>query len=210
VEWTPEYIAWLFDGVEVRRSTGTQVTDCQSKEMSFRFNLWISDASGWAGDFNPTILPVYQFVNWMKYSKYTPGSGVNGTNFTPEWQDDFNTFNASRWAKGNWTFDGNLVDFSPNNIVVKNGYCIICLTKAGQTGFTGDIPEDQVTSTVNPKAVTGMKISPIKYPSLGESFLLSLDGRLVSQKSKFSDMANSGMWITRKDNTIIQKSKMHQ
>jgi endo-1,3-1,4-beta-glycanase ExoK len=33
-EWPPDYIAWFFDGVEVRRTTGAQVTDCQQKDMS--------------------------------------------------------------------------------------------------------------------------------------------------------------------------------
>ena len=82
LEWTPDSIAWFFDGEEVRRSTDAQVTDCQLKEMSYRFNLWISDAPSWAGQFNPSILPVYPYINWIKYSKYTPGSGPNGTNFT--------------------------------------------------------------------------------------------------------------------------------
>lgn len=204
VEWTPNYIAWFFDGVEVRRSTGKQVTDCSVKEMSYRFNLWISNEPAWVGTFDPSILPVYQYINWMKYSKYTPGSGVNGTDFTPDWEDNFDTFNTSRWAKGDWTFDGNLVDFSPNNLVVKNGYCIICLTKVGQTGFSGEVPVDQGTSIGNFKNETGMKISPIKYPNLGESFLISLDGRMISQKSALSN-PNSGMWITKSNNAFSQK-----
>ena len=48
VEWTPDYIAWFFDGEEVRRSTGAQVTDCRVKEMSYRFNAWVSDVPSWA------------------------------------------------------------------------------------------------------------------------------------------------------------------
>jgi endo-1,3-1,4-beta-glycanase ExoK len=208
VAWTPDYIAWLFDGVEVRRSTGSQVTACQVKEMTFRFNAWISSASDWVGQFDPSILPVYQFINGVKYSKYTPGSGGNGTDFTPEWQDNFDTFDSNRWAKGDWTFDGNLVDFSQNNIVVKDGYCIICLTKTGKTGFSGEVPQDQNTSISNHKTETGMKIPPVGYPNPGESFLVSLDGRSVSLKSTFSDRVNSGIWITKEKNTIMQKIKI--
>jgi endo-1,3-1,4-beta-glycanase ExoK len=205
VEWTPDYMAWFFDGVEVRRSTGKQVTDCQVKEMSYRFNLWISSEPAWVGSFDPSILPVYQYVNWMKYSKYTPGSGVNGTNFTPDWEDNFDTFNTSRWAKGDWTFDGNLVDFSPNNIVVKNGYCVICLTKANQTGFSGEVPVDQGTSIGNSKKEMSMKIYPAKSNDLSKYYLLSLDGRLLSQKSTFSNNLNSGMWISNLNSTSAQK-----
>ena len=170
IEWTPDYIAWLFDGVEIRRTTGAQVTACQPKEMSYRFNLWISSAASWAGQFNASVLPVYQFINWVRYSKYTPGSGTNGADFTPEWQDDFDTLSSSRWAKGDWTFDGSLVDFSPDNIVASDGYCIICLTKAGATGFSGTVPKDQSTSIDNRKSDAGWRIPSIGYRNPAESF----------------------------------------
>jgi len=148
LEWTPDYIAWFFDGKEVRRDTKTQqVTDCQSKTQSYRMNLWISDVAEWVGSFNEGILPVYQFINWMSYSEYSPGNGPNGSNFKLKWKDDFDSFNSSRWGKGDWTFDGNLVDFAPENIVVKDGYCILCLTKSSQKGFNGSVPKDNATET---------------------------------------------------------------
>ncbi|NLD91827.1 MAG: family 16 glycosylhydrolase [Fibrobacter sp.] len=147
VEWTPDYIAWFFDGQEIRRTTGQQVTDCQTKNMSYRFNLWISDVPEWVGAFNESILPVYQYINWMTYSEYTPGRGPNGSNFTQKWRDDFDSFNSSRWGKGDWTFDGNLVDFHADNIVMRDGYCILCLTKSSQKGFNGTIPKDNTSHT---------------------------------------------------------------
>jgi endo-1,3-1,4-beta-glycanase ExoK len=208
VEWTPNYIVWRFDGTEIRRTTGSQVTACQVKDMTFRFNAWISSNSGWVGQFNPSILPVYQFLNWVKFSKYTPGSGTNGTDFTPEWQDDFDSFNSSRWSKGDWTFDANLVDFSPNNIVAKDGYCIICLTRAGATGFSGNVPQDQVTSTIDRWPATGLSTTSLKYPSLSESFMTTLDGRLVSRKSECFNRFNSALLITKENNTIMQKIKL--
>lgn len=148
LEWTPDYIAWYFDGQEVRRDTKTQqVTDCQSKNQSYRMNLWISDQPAWVGQFNESILPVYQFINWMSYSEYTPGKGPNGSNFTLKWKDDFNSFDTQRWGAGDWTFDGNLVDFAKENIVVKDGYCILCLTKSSQKGFNGTVPKDNAVPT---------------------------------------------------------------
>jgi endo-1,3-1,4-beta-glycanase ExoK len=205
VEWTPDYIAWLFDGTEIRHTTGAQVTACQPKEMSYRFNLWISDVVSWAGQFNASILPVYQFINWIRYSKYTPGAGTNGADFTPEWQDDFDTFNSSRWAKGDWTFDGNLVDFSQNNIVVKDGYCIICLTKSGATGFSGDVPHDQGTSTIDRRPATGLGIPSAQYSNLRGSFIVTLDGRLVSRNSECFNGFNSALLIAKENNTIMRK-----
>lgn len=204
VEWTPDYIAWFFNGKEVRRSTGSQVTDCQQKAMSYRFNLWISDVPSWVGSFDPAILPVYQYINWMSYAKYTPGAGVNGTDFTPEWRDDFDSFNTTRWGKGDWTFDGNLVDFSTENIVVKEGYCIICLTAATAKGFSGTVPKDLETSIVPEK--------PAALPVIGSSstrhlpaFSVSLDGRLVAQKTIPLLQSSPGMLITTGKNSATPK-----
>jgi endo-1,3-1,4-beta-glycanase ExoK len=208
IEWTPNYIVWRFDGTETRRTTGSQVNACQDKDMTYRFNAWISSSADWVGQFNPSILPVYQFINWIKYSKYTPGSGTNGTDFTPEWQDDFDSFNSSRWSKGNWTFDGNLVDFSPNNIVVKDGYCIICLTRADATGFSGNVAQDQGTSTIDRRPATGLSTTSMKYSNLSGSFMVTLDGRLVPWKSECFNRFNSALLITKENNTVMQKIKL--
>ncbi|NLE02196.1 MAG: family 16 glycosylhydrolase, partial [Fibrobacter sp.] len=97
IEWTPDYIAWFFDSKEVRRATGQQVIECREKMQSYRFNLWITSNSNWAGAFNPSVLPVYQYINWVKYSSYTPGQGPNGSNFTFAWQDNFDRFDSQRW-----------------------------------------------------------------------------------------------------------------
>ena len=73
-EWTPEYIAWLVDGAEIRRDTGegaTAYAENATGGMQFRFNIWPGDAS-FGGDFSEGILPVYQYVAWAQYSEYTP------------------------------------------------------------------------------------------------------------------------------------------
>jgi len=202
LEWTPDYIAWFFDGREVRRSTGPQITECQLKEMSYRFNLWISDAPAWAGQFNQSILPVYQYINWIKYSKYTKGSGPDGTDFTPDWQDDFNSFDTKRWAKGDWTFDGNLVDFTGDNIVVRDGYCIICLTDNNNTGFSGKVPEDKGTSIKNNKQRIKKPFST-GYSNPAGSYLLTLDGRLLPFNLNLNDRSQNGVWIKREKDVFL-------
>jgi hypothetical protein len=155
LEWTPDYIAWYFDGKELRKTTGQQVIDCREKEQSYRMNAWISDVPEWVGAFNPSILPVYQIVNWIKFYKYTPSNPVNGSPFTLSWIDHFTTFNSTRWGKANWTFDGNMVDFLPANVVCKNGYLILCITDSVKTGFTGTlVPDPQDQSSVIPTANT--------------------------------------------------------
>ncbi|MFW5959791.1 MAG: family 16 glycosylhydrolase [Chitinivibrionales bacterium] len=162
VEWTPDYIAWYVDGNEVRRSSGSQVEACTEKSMTYRFNHWISSSTGWTGEFSPENLPAYQYINWIEFYEYTPGEGEDGGDFSFSWRDDFDTFDDSRWGKGDWTFDENLVDFIPENIVVQDGKCIICLTDSTNTGFTGQVMED--ASSIRPSMKEGT--SPSGDPAL--------------------------------------------
>lgn len=143
LEWTPSYVAWYLDGKEMRKTTGGQVTELTNPQ-SFRFNLWAANITSWVGTFDTQVLPVYQFVNWIKYSAYTPGTGDNGTNFTLNWQDDFNSFNTARWGKADWTFGENLADFDPANVVVKDGYIVLVLSKSPAAGFNGVVPKDDL------------------------------------------------------------------
>jgi hypothetical protein len=135
IEWTPSAVVWLMDGVEVRRTTGGQADQLTSLH-NFRFNLWASDVSSWAGAFDAAALPSSQYVNWIRYYRYDAGA------FVLDWSDDFDTFDTGRWGKANWTFDGNLVDFDPNNAVVRDGMLVLCLTAEGQGGCAGDVPPD--------------------------------------------------------------------
>ena len=145
LEWTPEYIAWYLDGIQVRKTTGDQVSKCNAP-MSYRLNTWAALDGNWVGDFIETSLPLNQFIDWLSYSAYTPGKGDKGSDFTALWKDDFNTFNSSRWGRANWTFDENLVDFEPNNINVKEGKLILSLTNVSATGFSGKVPKGGCSS----------------------------------------------------------------
>jgi len=135
IDWTPDYVSWSFDDTEVRRTEGGQATTL-THAHSLRFNVWSSESTGWAGELDESALPAYQFVNWIRYYSYENGQ------FVLDWTDDFNTFDTSRWAKGNWSFDGNRVDFDPTNAVVQDGTLVLAITKEGATGFTGTVPTD--------------------------------------------------------------------
>lgn len=135
LEWTPDYVAWKLNGREVRRVEGGQVADLKNPQ-SLRFNLWAANIVEWVGEFDTSVLPVYQFVNWISYSRYENGQ------FVHEWTDEFNNLDMSRWSKANWTFAENLVDFDPNNVLVRDGTLILALTHQGQTGFNGTVPVD--------------------------------------------------------------------
>ncbi len=136
LDWTPDSIVYRIDGQTVRKNLGSeaQVKDLSDMPETYRMNLWASTTAAWAGALDPEMLPVTQTVNWIAYSSYTPGQGPNGSNFTPKWTDDFNSLDTQRWSRGNWTFDGNMADFSPNNALVSGGYLMLVLSKKGWTG----------------------------------------------------------------------------
>jgi endo-1,3-1,4-beta-glycanase ExoK len=147
LEWTPDSVVWELNGNVIRVMKTSQVQDLQNPQ-SYRFNLWAAGDAGWVGAFDPNILPVYQVVNWIQYSEYTPGSGDNGSNFTFAWRDDFNDLDTGRWGLADWTFAENITDFDPANVIVRDGMLILALTREGQTGFTGQVPaDDEETST---------------------------------------------------------------
>jgi endo-1,3-1,4-beta-glycanase ExoK len=139
LEWTPDSVSWFFDGEMVRKTEGGQASQV-TNAASLRFNAWASNSAGWAGALDEAALPAYQFVNWIKYYRYENGQ------FVLDWTDEFDSFDSSRWAKANWTFDGNLVDFDPANAVVQDGTLILAITKEGATGFSGTVPVDDGTS----------------------------------------------------------------
>src|SRR5450432_4233456 len=82
-EWTPDAIAWLVDGVELRRETGATAStfaDNATAGMQIHFNVWPGNAS-FGGNFSPSTLPVHEYVDWVQFSKYAGGT------FTVDWRD---------------------------------------------------------------------------------------------------------------------------
>jgi endo-1,3-1,4-beta-glycanase ExoK len=139
LEWTPDYIAWFFDGTEVRRITDKTILSQLTNPQTARFNLWASDSQEWAGTWDGSLLPVYQFVDYFEYKTYNTKSRI----FEAGWRDDFDKLDISRWGKANWTFDTNRVDFVPENVLVKNGILVLALTHENATGYSGTTPTDK-------------------------------------------------------------------
>ena len=135
IDWTPEYVSWSVDGVEVRRTKGGQAA-ALTHAHTLRFNVWSSESTGWVGALDESALPAYQFVNWIRYYRYENGQ------FVLDWTEDFDTLDPNRWSRGFWSFDGNRVDFDPDNAVVQDGTLILAITKEGATGFAGSVPSD--------------------------------------------------------------------
>lgn len=174
IEWTPNYVRWTVDGVEVRKTVKGQ-NDSKNQvanligPQGLRFNLWISSDPGWVGNLNPNELPRFQYINWVKAYKYTPGSGPDGSDFTLDWTDNFDSFDGNHWGKGNWTFDKNLVDFNPNNIFIKNGMLVLALTKKGEAIPDVAVPQDTEGNLSSNSNNPGMSSSSQSQYNPGQS-----------------------------------------
>lgn len=138
-EWTPDYIAWFIDGTEIRREIGdVALAYAQNAPdgMQIRFNIWPGDDS-FGGTFDPAVLPVHEYVNWVQYSSFTDGQ------FQLEWREDFaGTSVPSGWAKGSWDSPKGLSTHDPANANVVNGYLVLSLTADEATGSAGAAPSD--------------------------------------------------------------------
>ena len=147
IEWTPKYVRWTVDGKEVRKTVTDennikdQVANLKGTQ-GLRFNLWSSESAEWVGEFDESALPLFQFINWVKVYKYTPGTGEGGGDFTLDWTDNFDYFDGNRWGKVMGTFVGNRVFFTDKNVYTQDGMLILALTRKGQEFFSGAVPKD--------------------------------------------------------------------
>lgn len=189
LEWTPDYVAWYLDGVEVRRITGTSTVTSLTKPQSLRFNIWSSTAESWVGTFDDSQLPVYQFVSYMDYKAYN----IATKTFEGGWRDDFNSFDSNRWGKANWTFDENRVDFAPENVVIKDGILVLALTKENAIGFTGTVPADTTSSSsaTSSTASSAASVSSSSATSSSSTSVSSSSSVLSSSSSSLSSQAAS-------------------
>lgn len=151
IEWTPAYVAWFIDGEEVHRQSGSHIAQLIHPQK-IMMNIWPPDYPSWVGAFDPAILPVFAYYDWVRYYKYDPLNGNYGTNnqFTQMWTDDFPSWDQTRWGKATHTFGGNNSDFVHENIAFYNGNMILCLTEPDDTGFDAAFPPlDQIIHLYN-------------------------------------------------------------
>lgn len=138
MEWTPTALSFYVDGKLVRRETDpvtySKLLDpARAEPMNLRISLWAGDF-GWSGAFDETMVPASVDVNWAQVSTYTPGTGPDGSDFTPLWKDDFNSIDYSRWYFANWTFEFAVNDYTPGGARTDNGYLQLKLTHWSEEG----------------------------------------------------------------------------
>jgi len=140
-EWTPDYVAWFVNGEEIYRQTGAHIQTL-TYGQKLMMNIWAAVWEPWVGEWNPAILPVFAWYDWVAYYAYTPGEGDSGTNnnFQLEWRDEFDEWDEERWEKASHTWSGNRVDMSPDNAIFRDGYLVLAITDAAATGFVDNKP----------------------------------------------------------------------
>jgi len=155
-EWTPSYISFQVDGMEVRRETGTTAqafAQNATQGMQMHFNVWPGDAS-FGGNFSPSILPVHEYISWIRYSSYS-----NGT-FSTAWTESFDAATApSGWVTGNWASPKGNSTHTPANVNFIDGIAILSLTNDNATGFTGTPPADTASGGSNSNGAGGSTAS---------------------------------------------------
>jgi len=132
--WTPEYISWEIDSVEVRRDVvgmAKAQVEFMTLQQSLRFNLWASKSAGWTGKFTGAELkdgPVAQEIDYVRVYSYDTATKT----FTEAWTDNFDgdALDSKRWSKGNWEMEK--VTLSKNNVVVENGVCKLLLSRVAK------------------------------------------------------------------------------
>jgi MYXO-CTERM domain-containing protein len=136
-EWTADYIAWFFDGMEVRRETGeTAAAFAQNASggMQVHFNIWPGDST-FGGVLNPSTLPVHQYIDWIQFSSYANGA------FTFAWREDFSAATLpTGWLTGDWGSPKGLSTHDALNVNFLNGCAVLSMTADNATGPAGAMP----------------------------------------------------------------------
>jgi hypothetical protein len=154
MEWTPEHLAFYVDGELVRIETDAEeyeklLSPDAAEAAQLRVSLWAGD-TGWSGRFDESAVPAATFVNWIQTFSYTPGSGPDGSDFSPLWRDDFGgsgSPDGSRWWAANWTFDYAVNDYVGQNARVQDGALVLVFTDEGGVGQFPSVPVDAGSSS---------------------------------------------------------------
>ena len=121
--WTPDYIAWSIDNMEVRRvRTDDPSVKHMTKGQSVMMNFWTPTFESWGNGFDAADMPWY--VRYDYVETYTWNTETKGFDF--HWRDDFGTWDAQRWHKSdNTTFDANSTTFRASQAYIEDHHLVL-------------------------------------------------------------------------------------
>ena len=110
----------------VRRTEDTPDVKFLTKAQTLMMNFWTPTFSGWGDDLDDSDMPWYTRYDYVKVEKYNTETGE----FEEHWQDDFDSFDQTRWYKSeDWTFGGNSTTFWWSQVSVENGALVLKMEK---------------------------------------------------------------------------------
>jgi len=213
-EWTPEYVAWFIDGVEVLKQTGAHIQTL-TLPQKIMMNIWNPAFENWAGVFNPDALPAFAYYDWVSYYAYTPGSGSYGTgnNFLHDWTDNFDDWDTTRWDKATHTFNGNNCDFIHENAVFEDGNLILCLTNNTNIGYVDLQPPTLEWARASTDNKVLVKFSEELDPASAENISnyiiqgVTINSAALHQDLKSVELSVSGLIIPSTKSLVVMSMK---
>ncbi len=124
-EWTPTYIAWFVDSVEVYRDSGAHIKRLKQKQK-IMMNYWVANIPAWVGEVDKTSLTKGSVTRYDQFSYYAYEEGV----FKLAWKDDFNGINESKWTTATHSFEENLCQFDPSMVQASDGNLLLMIKPA--------------------------------------------------------------------------------
>ena len=212
-EWTPEYVAWFIDGVEVLKQTGAHIQTL-TLPQKIMMNIWNPAYESWAGILIPESLPAFAYYDWVSYYSYSPGSGSYGTgnNFLHDWTDNFDSWDTTRWDKATHTFNGNNCDFIHENAVFEDGKLILCLTNNTNIGYVDLQPPTLVwaRASTNKVLVTfSEELDPATAENTSNYIIqgVTINSAALQQDLKSVELSVSGLIIPSTKSLVVMSMK---
>lgn len=208
-EWTPSYVAWFIDGVEVYKQTAAHIQTL-NKAQKIMMNIWNPSYTNWVGQWSPDVLPAFAYYDWVKYYTYSPGTGNYGTdnNFTFSWGDEFDYFNTARWEKGTHTWIGNGCDFVVENAVFRDSKMILCLTDQFNLGYTDvTAPKFIAAKVQNNKVIASFteELDPVTAQNTANFIVVgaAVETALLRPDKKSVELTVSGWDFVSQKNLLV-------
>ena len=212
-EWTPEYVAWFIDGIEVLKQTGAHIQTL-TLPQKIMMNIWNPAYESWAGILIPESLPAFAYYDWVSYYAYSPGSGSYGTgnNFLHDWTDNFDSWDTTRWDKATHTFNGNNCDFIHENAVFEDGKLILCLTNNTNIGYVDLQPPTLVwaRASTNKVLVTfSEELDPATAENTSNYIIqgVTINSAALQQDLKSVELSVSGLIIPSTKSLVVMSMK---
>ena len=98
--------------------------------FNLMMNFWTPTIAGWGDDFNDADMPWYTRYDYVKVETYNRAT----REFELHWEDDFDSFDESRWLKSDdKSFDDNSSTFYASQVYVENGALVLKMDKASES-----------------------------------------------------------------------------